>query len=207
MKKSIYSLFSSVIIASAFIVASSITACSSKKSGTDVSEKAVSESTPSESTNEKTSKDKSDSENSTDSTKEASQKAKESPKSADKYETQTSEDETLSEKENTEYYRRFAKSLQSIIDTKNMNDLAELLVYPSYIGIDNGITVNNRAEFMALDENKIFTEELINAVKNADVASTELTEDGFVIGDPSGKPSVTFSLDKEGSIGITRVDY
>ena len=88
-----------------------------------------------------------------------------------------------------------------------MNDLAELLVYPSYIGIDDGIVVNNRTEFMALDADKVFTEALIEAVKTADISSTELTESGFIVGDPSGKPAVTFGLDKEGSIGITGINY
>ena len=88
-----------------------------------------------------------------------------------------------------------------------MNDLAELLVYPSYIGIDDGIVVNNRTEFMALDADKVFTDALIEAVKTADVSSTELTKAGFIVGDPSGKPAVTFSLDKEGSIGITAINY
>ena len=117
------------------------------------------------------------------------------------------EDETLSEKEITELYRGFARSLQSIIANKNMNDLAELLVYPSYIGIDDGIVVNNRTEFMALDAEKVFTDALIEAVKTADVSSTELTKAGFIVGNPSGKPAVTFGLDKEGSIGITGINY
>ena len=88
-----------------------------------------------------------------------------------------------------------------------MNDLAELLVYPSYIGIDDGIVVNNRTEFMALDADKVFTDALIEAVKTADVSSNELTKAGFIVGDPSGKPAVTFGLDKEGSIGITGINY
>ena len=112
-----------------------------------------------------------------------------------------------SEKEITELYRGFARSLQSIIANKNMNDLAELLVYPSYIGIDDGIVVNNRTEFMALDADKVFTDALIEAVKTADVSSNELTKAGFIVGDPSGKPAVTFGLDKEGSIGITGINY
>ena len=112
-----------------------------------------------------------------------------------------------SEKEITELYPGFARSLQSIIANKNMNDLAELLVYPSYIGIDDGIVVNNRTEFMALDADKVFTDALIEAVKTADVSSNELTKAGFIVGDPSGKPAVTFGLDKEGSIGITAINY
>ena len=158
MRKSIYTLMVSTLIAAA-----SMTACSSQPSETTTAETTAAES--------------------------------------------TQEDETLSEKEITELYRGFARSLQSIIANKNMNDLAELLVYPSYIGIDDGIVVNNRTEFMALDADKVFTDALIEAVKTADVSSTELTKAGFIVGNPSGKPAVTFGLDKEGSIGITGINY
>lgn len=168
MRKSIYTLMVSTLIAAA-----SMTACSSQPSETTTAE-----------------------------TTTAGEKETAQTTDAD-----YAEDETLSEKEITELYRGFARSLQSIIANKNMNDLAELLVYPSYIGIDDGIVVNNRTEFMALDADKVFTDALIEAVKTADVSSTELTKAGFIVGDPSGKPAVTFGLDKEGSIGITGINY
>ena len=60
---------------------------------------------------------------------------------------------------------------------------------------------------MALDADKVFTDALIEAVKTADVSSNELTKAGFIVGDPSGKPAATFGLDKEGSIGITAINY
>ena len=170
MRKSIYTLMVSTLIAAA-----SMTACSSQPSETTTAETTAAESTQ---------------ENDT------------SAESND-----ASETTTAGEKEITELYRGFARSLQSIIANKNMNDLAELLVYPSYIGIDDGIVVNNRTEFMALDADKVFTDALIEAVKTADVSSTELTKAGFIVGDPSGKPAVTFGLDKEGSIGITGINY
>ena len=178
MRKSIYTLMVSTLIAAA-----SMTACSSQPSETTAAESTQENDTSAESSD-------------------ASEKETAQTTDAD-----YAEDETLSEKEITELYRGFARSLQSIIANKNMNDLAELLVYPSYIGIDDGIVVNNRTEFMALDADKVFTDALIEAVKTADVSSTELTKAGFIVGDPSGKPAVTFGLDKEGSIGITGINY
>ena len=183
MRKSIYTLMVSTLIAAA-----SMTACSSQPSETTTAETTTAESTQ----ENDTSAESSDASETT---------------TAGEKETDHAEDETLSEKEITELYRGFARSLQSIIANKNMNDLAELLVYPSYIGIDDGIVVNNRTEFMALDADKVFTDALIEAVKTADVSSTELTNAGFIVGDPSGKPAVTFGLDKEGSIGITAINY
>ena len=188
MRKSIYTLMVSTLIAAA-----SMTACSSQPSET------TAETTAAESTQENdTSAESSDASETT------TAREKETAQTTD---ADHAEDETLSEKEITELYRGFARSLQSIIANKNMNDLAELLVYPSYIGIDDGIVVNNRTEFMALDADKVFTDALIEAVKTADVSSTELTKAGFIVGDPSGKPAVTFGLDKEESIGITAINY
>ena len=183
MRKSIYTLMVSTLIAAA-----SMTACSSQPSETTTAETTAAEST----------------QESSDASETTTAGEKETAQTTD---ADYAEDETLSEKEITELYRGFARSLQSIIANKNMNDLAELLVYPSYIGIDDGIVVNNRTEFMALDADKVFTDALIEAVKTADVSSTELTKAGFIVGDPSGKPAVTFGLDKEGSIGITAINY
>ena len=184
MRKSIYTLMVSTLIAAA-----SMTACSSQ---------------PSETTAAESTQENDISAESSDASETTTAGEKETAQTTD---ADYAEDETLSEKEITELYRGFARSLQSIIANKNMNDLAELLVYPSYIGIDDGIVVNNRTEFMALDADKVFTDALIEAVKTADVSSTELTKAGFIVGDPSGKPAVTFGLDKEGSIGITGINY
>lgn len=115
--------------------------------------------------------------------------------------------EPLSVSETTELYRGFARSLQRIIASKNMNDLAEFLVYPSYIGIDDGITVQNKSEFLALDPEKVFTDALIQAVQSADIDSIELVEAGFIVGDPSGRPAITIGLDAAGSMGITGINY
>ena len=191
MRKSIY-----ILMASSLIAAASMTACSGKPAETATEESSADSTASEEST--------ADSSTGTDTT---GSETDETQETAAGTETENDENETLSEEEITELYRGFARSLQNSISSKNMNDLAELLVYPSYIGIDAGIVVNNRAEFLALDADKVFTDALIEAVKSADVASTELTEAGFIVGDPSGKPAVTFGLDKEGSIGITGINY
>ena len=167
MRKSIYTLMVSTLIAAA-----SMAACSSQPSETTTAETTAAESTQENDTSAESS----------DASETTTAGEKETAQTTD---ADHAEDETLSEKEITELYRGFARSLQSIIANKNMNDLAEL----------------------ALDADKVFTDALIEAVKTADVSSTELTKAGFIVGDPSGKPAVTFGLDKEGSIGITAINY
>ena len=190
MRKSIYTLMVSTLIAAA-----SMTACSSQPSETTTAETTAAESTQENDTSAE----------SNDASETTTAGEKETAQTTD---ADHAEDETLSEKEITELYRGFARSLQSIIANKNMNDLAELLVYLPSVAI-NGKTVeyNTPQQIMALDADKVFTDALIEAVKTADVSSTELTKAGFIVGDPSGKPAVTFGLDKEGSIGITAINY
>ena len=125
MRKSIYTLMVSTLIAAA-----SMTACSSQPSETTTAETTAAESTQE---NDTSAEGSDASETTTAGEKETSQTT----------DADHAEDETLSEKEITELYRGFARSLQSIIANKNMNDLAELLVYPSYIGIDDGIVINS----------------------------------------------------------------
>ena len=112
---------------STLIAAASMTACSSQPSETTTAETTAAESTQENDTSAESSDA---SETTTAGEKETSQTT----------DADHAEDETLSEKEITELYRGFARSLQSIIANKNMNDLAELLVYPSYIGIDDGMS-------------------------------------------------------------------
>ena len=106
MRKSIYTLMVSTLIAAA-----SMTACSSQPSETTTAETTAAESTQENDTSAESS----------DASETTSAGEKETAQTTD---ADYAEDETLSEKEITELYRGFARSLQSIIANKNMNDLA-----------------------------------------------------------------------------------
>lgn len=122
-------------------------------------------------------------------------------------ETENSDEDALSEEELAGLYHAFGESLQAVVSEKSMEDMAELLGYPCYVGIDDGVVVENEEEFMALDADKVFTDDLVNAVENADLDAIEVSEAGFVVGDPAGKPNVTIGLDSSGKIGITGINY
>lgn len=124
----------------------------------------------------------------------------------DAAETENSDNE-ISEEEPTELYHAFGESLQAVMSERKMEDMAELLVYPCNLGIDDGVVVEDGEQFLALDADKVFTDELVNAVVNADLDAIEVSEAGFVVGDPSGKPNVTIGLDSNGMIGITGINY
>lgn len=122
-------------------------------------------------------------------------------------ETENSGADELSEEELAGLYHAFGESLQAVIGKKSMEDMAELLGYPCYVGIDDGVVVENKEQFLALDADKVFTDELVSAVENADLDAIEVSEAGFVVGDPSGKPNVAIGLDSNGTIGITGINY
>ncbi|MDO4265716.1 MAG: hypothetical protein Q4C63_04545 [Eubacteriales bacterium] len=104
-------------------------------------------------------------------------------------------------------YQGFGESVQIAVKDKSLEELAELMTYPSYIGVDGGVTVNDEAQLSDIGADKIFTDELVAAVENADIASIEVSEAGFVIGDPSGKPNITLGLGEDGTMGITGINY
>ena len=168
----------SVLMMAAMVAGTSLTACSSKPAETTAAE----------------------------TTAEAVESTENEATEAEAEEAET-EEETVSEAELTDLYRDFAESLQNVIGEKDMEDLAELMVYPSYIGIDDGVVVESEEDFLALDADKVFTDALIAAVEAADVDAIEPVEAGFVVGDESGTPNVTFGLDEEGTMGIVGINY
>lgn len=122
-------------------------------------------------------------------------------------EAEGSGEDEISEEELADLYHSFGESLQAVIGKRSMEDMAELLGYPCYVGIDDGVVVENEEQFLALDADKVFTDELVNAVENADLDAIEVSAAGFVVGDPSGKPNVTIGLDSNGTVGVTGINY
>lgn len=122
-------------------------------------------------------------------------------------EAEGSGEDEISEEELAGLYHAFGESLQAVIGKRSMEDMAELLGYPCYVGIDDGVVVENEEQFLALDADKVFTDELVNAVENADLDAIEVSAAGFVVGDSSGKPNVTIGLDSNGTIGVTGINY
>ena len=121
-------------------------------------------------------------------------------------ETNASVSDTISEEELAGLYEAVAESAKLAVKDKSMDELAELVGYPCYVSIDGGTTVNDEAEFLSLDVSKIFTDAFVKAVENADLSKIEVTEAGFVVGDPSGKPNITIGLDENNAIGITGIN-
>ena len=108
---------------------------------------------------------------------------------------------------NTEDAEAFALSVKEIVVAKDMEKLAELLAFPLYVGFeDGGVSVSDKEEFLALGAEKIFTEELLDAVAQTDEKALSPSRAGFVMSKESGGPNVVFGL-RDGALAISGINY
>lgn len=125
-------------------------------------------------------------------------------------ETEAVEETTLSGEEQkmleTEY-KALAKGVQDMIGERDLEKLKEAVAYPCYVGVGDGVTVDSEEEFMDLNPDEVFTDELIEAVKGADIDSLSVVKAGLVVGEPSGKPNITIGLGSDKRAGIVGINY
>lgn len=103
----------------------------------------------------------------------------------------------------------FAEKIKSAVAAKDQKALADLVNYPVYIGFkDEGQTVDTKEDFMKLDASELFTDDLLNAVANADESEDVLSPSmaGFNLYSNDASASLTFSV-QDGKLGVTGINY
>lgn len=103
----------------------------------------------------------------------------------------------------------FAEKIKSAVAAKDQEALADLVNYPVYIGFkDEGQTVDTKEYFMKLDASELFTDDLLNAVANADESEDVLSPSmaGFNLYSNDASASLTFSV-QDGKLGVTGINY
>lgn len=103
----------------------------------------------------------------------------------------------------------FAEKIKSAVAAKDQEALADLVNYPVYISFkDEGQTVDTKEDFMKLDASELFTEDLLNAVANADESEDVLSPSmaGFNLYSNDASASLTFSV-QDGKLGVTGINY
>ena len=103
----------------------------------------------------------------------------------------------------------FAEKIKSAVAAKDQEALADLVNYPVYIGFkDEGQTVDTKEDFMKLDASELFTDDLLNAVANADESEDVLSPSmaGFNLYSNDASASLTFSV-QDGELGVTGINY
>lgn len=103
-----------------------------------------------------------------------------------------------------EAYRKFAEQIVAAVKAEDMEAFAGMLAYPSYLGIRGGLILESREDFMALDPEEVFAEELKKDLTNVDLDGLEHYEAGITIG---AKASVTFDRTGDGTFKITGINY
>ena len=103
----------------------------------------------------------------------------------------------------------FAEKIKSAVAAKDQEALADLVNYPVYISFkDDGQTVDTKEDFMKLDASEVFTDDLLNAVANADESEDVLSPSmaGFNLYSNDASASLTFSV-QDGKLGVTGINY
>ena len=103
----------------------------------------------------------------------------------------------------------FAEKIKSAVAAKDQEALADLVNYPVYIGFKyEGQTVDTKEDFMKLDASELFTDDLLNAVANADESEDVLSPSmaGFNLYSNDASASLTFSV-QDGKLGVTGINY
>ena len=103
----------------------------------------------------------------------------------------------------------FAEKIKRAVAAKDQEALADLVNYPVYIGFkDEGQTVDTKEDFMKLDASELFTDDLLNAVANADESEDVLSPSmaGFNLYSNDASASLTFSV-QDGKLGVTGINY
>ena len=101
----------------------------------------------------------------------------------------------------------FAIEIINAVKAMDLEYLSDLSKFPLFIdtGNYNGV-INTPGEFEAIDNEKIFTEALIERIANYNLFNLKYSDSGFHFG--NGGPNITFDVDDEGIlniIGITSV--
>lgn len=100
----------------------------------------------------------------------------------------------------------FAQKIQAVVADKDMEGLADLMMFPNYVGFpEDAQFVETREDFLALDPSQVFAEDLLTEVSSADISSLEPSQAGFVLS-ASGRPNIVFGV-AEGSLAIVGINY
>lgn len=101
----------------------------------------------------------------------------------------------------------FGRSVKEAVAEKNLETLADLAAYPLYIGFaDGGVSVESREEMIALGEEKIFTQEWMDSIAQADETALSPSMAGFVPSGEGGGGNLVFGL-RDGKLAVSGINY
>lgn len=101
--------------------------------------------------------------------------------------------------------KAFAQRIQEAVAAKDLTALADLTAFPVYVGLPDVDVVSTREDFLALGADAVFTQSLLDAVKNADLDNFQPSMAGFSLSSGS-TTGINFGV-ANGVLGITGINY
>lgn len=109
----------------------------------------------------------------------------------------------------SESVKEFAEKIKECVADKNLERLADLVSYPTYVGFpEGGKIIETKKDFLALDQEKLFTKEMLESIAGADIEKLEASMAGFTMCKDFDEhtPSINFSM-VNGEFGITGINF
>lgn len=101
----------------------------------------------------------------------------------------------------------FGAEVKKAVADQNLEALADLAFFPLYVGFqDGGVSVNSKDEFIALGVEKIFTQEMVDAIAAADENGLQPSKAGFSLSNENGRPNIIFGI-ADGKLSIVGMNY
>lgn len=138
--------------------------------------------------------------------KESIEETKKAPETEEKTEAATEEtDDNFSV--DPASAEAFGRSVKEAVAARDLEKLADLTAYPVYIGFaDGGVSVKSKEEMTALGEEKIFTQEWMDSIAQADETALSPSMAGFVLTGENGGPNIVFGM-RDGKLAVSGINY
>lgn len=109
----------------------------------------------------------------------------------------------------SETVTKFGKKIKEAVAKNDIEELSDLVVYPTYVGFrDEGIIVESKEDFVLIDKKKFFTQEMVTSIELSDETNLKPSMAGFTLMSSleDNVPSITFSV-VDGKLGIVGINY
>ena len=101
----------------------------------------------------------------------------------------------------------FSSRLKAAVAEKDLKALADLTAYPVYVGLpDTDGIAESEDDFLRLDSEQGFTEELQDSIASAEETALTPSEAGFVLAGENGRPNIVFGV-VDGELEVTGINY
>lgn len=101
--------------------------------------------------------------------------------------------------------KEFAEKIKNAAAEKDLEALAELTVFPVYVGLPDVGVVATKEDFLKLGAETVFTEGLLQSVEHSDIEHLQPSMAGFSVSD-GGTANINFGV-SDGELGINGINY